>query len=99
MPAKRLSMRKIKEILRLKYEVGLGVRQIARSCSVGRSTVSEYISRASAAGLSWPLEEGMDEARLERLLFVQDLPVVTRDRPVPDWANIHAELRSRKSVR
>jgi transposase len=98
MPAKRLSMRKIKEILRLKYEVGLSARQIARSCSVSRSTVSEYLSRASAAGLSWPLEEGMDEARLERVLFAQELPVATGGRPLPDWADIHAELRSRKSV-
>jgi transposase len=98
MPAKRLSMRKIKEILRLKHKVGLSARQIARSCSISRSTVSEYLSRAAAAGLSWPLEEGMDEAMLERLLFAPELPVATTGRPVPDWADIHAELRSRKSV-
>lgn len=97
MPAKRLSMRKIREILRLKHEVGLSARQIARSCSVSRSTVSEYLSRASAAGLSWPLDDGMDETSLERLLFSSD-PQVAPKRPVPDWADIHEELKSRKHV-
>jgi DNA-binding transcriptional regulator LsrR (DeoR family) len=48
----RLSMRKIEEILRLKYEVGLTHREIARSCAVSASTVSEYIIHARAAGLS-----------------------------------------------
>jgi transposase len=98
MPAKRLSMRKIKEILRLKHEVGLSVRQIAKSCSVGKSTVYEYLSRASAAGLSWPLDDSMDEARLERLLFAPDLQVPSSKRPLPIWADIHKELRSKKKV-
>jgi hypothetical protein len=53
----RLSMRKIEEILRLKYEAGLTHREIARSCVVSASTVSEYITHARAAGLSWPLPE------------------------------------------
>ena len=97
MPAKRLSMRKIKEILRLKHEVGLSVRLIARSCSVSRSTVSDYLSRATAAGLSWPLDDGIGEASLERLLFSSGPQVVSK-RPVPDWADIHKELRGRKHV-
>jgi transposase len=98
MPAKRLSMRKIKEILRLKYEVGLSIRQIAKSCSAGKSTVYEYLSRASAAGLSWPLDDDMDESSLKRLLFSSDLQVPSSKRPLPDWADIHQELRSKKKV-
>ena len=50
MPMKRLSMRKLKEVLRLRYELGLGQRQIARSCSIGHGTVYEYLKRAQAAG-------------------------------------------------
>ena len=69
MSAKRLSMRKVKEVLRLKWLCGLSHRQIAKSCSIGRTTVSEYLRRAKEAGLSWPLPEGMDEASLDRLLF------------------------------
>ena len=43
-------MRKTKEVLRLRFEVGLGQRQIARSCSIGLETVHEYLQRAEAAG-------------------------------------------------
>jgi DNA-binding transcriptional regulator LsrR (DeoR family) len=53
MSQERLSMRKIEEILRLKYEAGLTHRAIAQSCSVSPSTVSEYVTHAKAAGLSW----------------------------------------------
>ena len=53
-------MRKIKEVLRLKYELGLGQRQIARSCSIGLGTVNEYLARADTAGIKWPLPDGWD---------------------------------------
>lgn len=97
MPAKRLSMRKIKEILRLRYEVGLSNRQIARSCSMGRTAVADYLRRAAGAGLSWPLPGGIDESRLERLLFPPPPSIPTIERPVPEWPDIHMELR-RKGV-
>jgi len=97
MPAKRLSMRKIKEILRLRYEVGLSNRQIARSCSMGRTAVADYLRRAAAAGFSWPLPEGMDETRVERLLFPPPPSIPSSERPLPEWQDIHTELR-RKGV-
>ena len=62
-------MRKTKEVLRLRFELGLGLRQIARSCSLGLGTVHEYLQRAKIAGISWPLPEGWDEAKLESALF------------------------------
>ena len=62
-------MRKIKEVLRLKFSVGLGLRQIARSCSIGLGTAHEYLQRAEAAGVTWPLGEDWDEDRLEAALF------------------------------
>jgi hypothetical protein len=85
MAAKRLSMRKIREILRLKFECGLSQRDIAKSCSIARSTVGEYLIRASAAGLSWPLPDGVDDAALERLLFPPP-PPPGAVRPLPDWS-------------
>jgi hypothetical protein len=69
MPQARLSMRKIEEILRLKYEVGLTHRDIARSCGVSAGTVSEYVTHAKAAGISWPLPAGVGGEMLEELLF------------------------------
>jgi DNA-binding transcriptional regulator LsrR (DeoR family) len=69
-PAERLSMRKIKEVLRLKFELGLANRQIARSCSVNHSTVADYLYRAKVAGLDyWPLPADLDEVGLEARLF------------------------------
>lgn len=96
MPRERLSMRTIKEVLRLRWEAKLSQREIAISCRLGRSTVQDYLLRAEAAGLSWPLPEGMEEERLERLLF-PPLPESPRKRPWPDWSEIHQELR-RKGV-
>lgn len=96
MPAERLSMRKIKEILRLKYECGLTNRKIAKSCAISRSTVADYLLRIKAAGIAWPLPEEMGETALEQLLFPpqENLPEI---RLVPDWPAIHRELK-RKGV-
>ena len=96
MPAERLSMRKIKEVLRLKFELGLGNRQIARSCSINHNTVADYLRRATAAGLDrWPLPSDVDEAALETRLFPAR-STLAAVRPIPDWAVIHDELRGNK---
>jgi transposase len=97
MSQERLSMRKIEEILRLKYEVGLSHRAIAQSCLVSPSTVSEYVTHAKAAGLSWPLPEGLSAEELDELLFPRRGPTSGRNIRQPDWAEVHKELR-RKSV-
>ena len=62
-------MRKIKEVLRLKWSKNLSNRRIASSCGIARPTVSDYLRRAESAGLSWPLPADLDDSRLERLLF------------------------------
>jgi DNA-binding transcriptional regulator LsrR (DeoR family) len=55
-------MRKIREMLRLKWDCGLSQRQIAQSCNVARPTVTEYLQRAQAAGVAWPLPAELDDA-------------------------------------
>lgn len=91
-------MRKIKEVLRLKHESGLGQRQIARSCSIGLATVHDYLQRATAAGISWPLPEGWDDTRLESALFPSPPTPVEPKRPLPDFAAIHAELQKHRHL-
>ena len=93
MPKKRLSMRKLTEILRLS-SAGLSARQIALSCGIARSTVAEHLSRLEAAGLSWPLAVGLNEEALERRLFGGESPTRNRDplRPLADWPALHKEL-------
>jgi len=90
-------MRKIREVLRLKHDHGLKARAIAASCSIGRSTVCEYLQRAGEAGLSWPLPTCLDDEALELLLFPPIAHVPACERPLPDWDYIHKELR-RKGV-
>ena len=95
MSQERLSVRKISETLRLKWACGLSNRAIGRSCQISHSTVSEYLKCAEAAGLKWPLPEGLDEDSLYRLLFLEkaaDRPAV---RVVPDWEGVRKELKKR----
>ncbi len=62
--------------------------------AIARSTLRDYGGRAVAAGLSWPLPEGLTDTALEALLFVRGGPVPgTRRKPEPDWAGLHRELR------
>lgn len=96
MPAKRLSMRKIKEVLRLRAQ-GRSDREVARSVKVARTTVRRIRRRAEEAGLSWPLPDDLSESALEALLFPAHPPPGIHPRPIPNWKHIHAELR-RKAV-
>jgi len=86
-------MRRLRDILRLKYEAGLPHRAIAQACAVGLGTVSEYLARATAAGVVWPLPEDLDDARLEALLFPPPCGIPTDQRPLSDWGWVHRELR------
>ena len=96
MARERLSMRKTTEILRLKHEAGLTNRQIARSCGVTHTTVANYLERVGNAGLGWPLPEGLDEERLQELLF-PDAGGCQPSRVLPDMEQTHKDLR-RKHV-
>jgi transposase len=93
-------MRKTKEVLRLRFEVGLGQRQIARSCGMGLGTVHDYLKRAAAAGIGWPLPEGWSEEELEARLFGnQPVPRETaRQRPQPYWKSIHEQLQQHRHL-
>jgi len=97
MAGRRLSMRKIKEVLRLKHENGCSMRQIAKSCNIARSTVREYLVRAEQVGLSWPLAPNLDDATLENLLFPPAQHILQDRRQVPPMDYIHRELK-RKGV-
>ena len=92
-------MRKIREVLRLRFELGLGQRAIARACSISQSTVHEYLSRAAAAGMVWPLGEEWDEQRVEQALFgerqlVKRLP----EQVPPDFPALHSQLQEHRHL-
>ena len=91
MPARRLLVRKIREVLRLKHKRGLSHRAIAQACAIGLGTVSLYLQRTAQQGLGWPLPAELDDAALEARLFRRAAPA--HDRVRPDCAYIHRELK------
>lgn len=93
----RLSMRKIRDILRLHHAAALSNRAVARAIRISASTVSDCLARARVAGISWPLPEGMSDTALEQALYVTLASRGAGPRPLPDLAEVHRELR-RKGV-
>lgn len=91
MPMERLVMRKIKEVLRLKYSCGLSNVKIAISCNISRESVRKYLIRAQTAALSWPLPEELDDERLEGLLFPTELHSARLPQPNCQW--VYHELK------
>lgn len=88
-------MRHIKNILRLKYQNHLSLREIARSCGLPASTVGLYLQRAEATGLSWPLPADLAEPELVARLMMDSDPLAASSpgKALPDWPAIHRELR------
>ena len=86
-------MRQIREVLRLRFASELPQRAIAKSLGLSQGAVSGYLSRARAAGVRWPLPADLDDVQLEVLLFPPPPTVAADQRPMPDWAWVHRELR------
>ena len=93
----RLSMRMIREVLRLKFDCGLSDRQIAKSVGIARSSIGDYVRRFNDSGLVWPLSAAVKDLDLESCLFPPPAATPVDRRPLPDWAQVHQELR-RKGV-
>ena len=94
MPTERLSMRHIREVLRLLHSVGMSQRSVARSLGLAQGTVSKCLNRTRRAGLTWPLPPELDDdVRLENRLYPPPSDLPSDDRPQPDWAVVHRELR------
>lgn len=94
MPTEKLSMRKIKEVLKLHQE-DVSNREIARRFNISAGSVSNYLSRAKAAGLAWPLTDEWTEEKIYSVLFPSTSKNPTH--PLPDFGKIHKELK-RKGV-
>lgn len=86
-------MRKIREMLRLRYEEGMSARKIARSQSVSHSTILELLHRFEASKWNWPLPEETDDSRLEEALYPPPVQTEPRDEVDLEW--VHRELRKK----
>ncbi len=93
MPADRLPMRDIREILRLSFEMKLSHRKIGQSVNKSPSTVGAVLGRFAETGLQWPLDPEMNDAVLEERLYGREKPPEDVERPQPDWKLVDKELR------
>jgi len=87
-------MRKVKEVYRLYFEMGLSPRKIALALKMGRTTVRDYVSRAKQAGLTVEEIKLFTEDELQASLFIK--PQKTEKCPAPDWEEIHLEHKTKK---
>ncbi len=90
MPRPHTTMRKVREILRLRWGEKMSLREVASALTMPHATVALYEKRALDAGLVWPLGD-LDDDALERLLFAPTPTVATRE--APDFAYLQRELR------
>ena len=95
MPAERVSMRKIRDVLRLTHAMGMSRRPVGEATGIGKTAVGEYVRRAAVVGLSWPIPDEIDDAELERRLFPPPDAASSTSRTEPDWSHNHAELKRR----
>jgi transposase len=87
-------MRRIRQVLQLHFGAHASARVIAREVGVGRTTVQDYLTRAGAAGLGWPLAPELTDEALEQLLFpAPSCKAGARRHPEPDWAALVREMK------
>lgn len=93
MPALRISMRHIKEVLRLRFHAGLSIRQIRASTRLSVGAIQKLLKEAERLELGiWPLPPGLDDAELERRLYPSSTPAISRRFAQPNWPVAHQEL-------
>ncbi len=88
----RLSMRKTKEILRLKFDQKISNRKIAKSCGTSHSVVADYLCRAKKAGLGWLHIAKMNDAEIEAKLFPNKAKEAKSGRGMPVMEEIHIDF-------
>jgi len=90
MAKERISMRHLREILRLRKQFWLSPRKIGITCGVGRTTVQEYLQRFEVSGLPWPLPAELTDDELTRKLF----PSKNKEtgKPLPDFKDLAIEI-------
>jgi len=93
MSGKRITMRKIRDILRLRLEGGLSIRQIKASTKVSVGAIQKLLSKADTLGLGWRLDPPLDDNQLAGLFYPRADTRASRRFQVPDWPVLHQELK------
>ena len=86
-------MRKIREVLRLRLEAGLSIRQISASTKTSVGAIQKVLARADALEIIWPLPEDLDDGRLAAMFYPGSDPTTSSRHQVPDWTTVYQELK------
>ena len=92
MPTNRITMRQIRESLRLHLQGGLSFSEVGRSLKISKSAAAKYVSMARAAGVDWALAQTLSDEELEARLYRPPLPRSSHQL-APDFALVHQELK------
>ena len=96
---RRISMRKVREVLRLRCKIKLSIRQTARNANVPRSTVTDYHRRFRQTGHKIDELLKLDDKTAEAVLFSEQRIVGESKRPLPDMASIHLQMKERRRTK
>lgn len=97
MAAKRITMRKIREVLRLRFSAELSIRQISAGTKISVGSIQNILKLAEQQGLSWPLPDDLDDQALALTLYPSSDARPSAKFQQPVWPEIHQELK-RKGV-
>jgi transposase len=95
MAGKRLSMRKIREIIRLHHTTELSDRRIASACNASPTTVGRVVKAVERSGLAWPLPDDLSDSEIESLLFEKHHKNAAATRPLPDMERVARDLKKK----
>lgn len=98
MPGKSITMRKIKDVIRLRQQAGLSQREIANALRLSVGVVNKYLSAAAAAELTWPLPD-LSDTELRQRFQPRDESPNPASPAQPDFALIHQELKKKGVTR
>ena len=94
MPTTRITMRKLRDVLRLRLFSGLSIREISRITKLSVGGIQKLLAQAAALELGWPLPDDLDDTQLARLFYPTADTRLSGRRQIPDWPVIHQELKS-----
>ncbi len=99
MSAKRITMRQLRELLRLRYEAKLSMRQINASTKISIGKIQSILKQAEQLNLQWPLPDDMDDRELAQKFYPQADTRISKNFQQPDWSVVHQELKKKGLTR
>jgi len=99
MSNKRITMRQLRELLRLRYEGNLSIRQISGSTKISVGKIQSVLKRFENLDISWPLPSNLDDHSLALKFYPSSDPRCSKNKVEPNWPQIHQDLKAKTVTR